>query len=90
MSDPKDSPETALRFRLRELAGLAATLREGLRSARESLPASPREDVMLLGEEDADFATEARRTIDCVLTDLVEPLIHALESTADYQPEGVS
>ena len=79
------TPETAARLRLRELARLAETLRDGLRAAHDSLPVSPREDVMLLGEEDADFFTEARRTIECVLADLVEPLVRALGAAAEYR-----
>lgn len=82
------TPETAVRLRLREMAGLGAALRESLLSARDSLPVSPREDVMLLGEEDADFPTEVRRTIDCVVVDLLEPLIQALQVAAEYQPGG--
>ena len=79
--------EEAVRARLRDLAGLATQLREGLQTAHASLPVSPREDLMLLGELEADFATEARRTIECELADHLEPLIQALLRLADYRPE---
>ena len=81
--------ETAARLQLHELASLAETLRDRLRATHDSLPVSPRADIMLLGEEAADFSTEARRTVECVLADHVDPLIRALQGAADYtQGEG--
>lgn len=80
--------ETDARVRLREMAGLAATLRDSLLAAHDRFPVSPREDVMLLGEEDTDFFTEARRTIECALADRLDPLIEALRMAAEYKPEG--
>jgi hypothetical protein len=88
LSPSQGTPETVVRMRLRELGDLAATLRDGLLTARDSLPVSPREDVMLLGEEEVDFPTEARRTIECAVVDHVEPLIRTLYSAADYKPDG--
>jgi hypothetical protein len=79
--------EEAVRARLRDLAGLATQLREGLQTTHASLPVSPREDLMFLGELEADFATEARRTIECELADHLEPLIQALHRLAAYRPE---
>ncbi|HKH44002.1 MAG TPA: hypothetical protein VKM72_04985 [Thermoanaerobaculia bacterium] len=84
LSSPHEAAgEAAARRRLGEMAGLAATLREGLLAAHESLPVSPREDLMLLGEEDVDFATEARRTIECALADHLDPLIRSLQAVAE-------
>ena len=82
----KAEPEPAARLRLHELASLAETLRDSLQATHDSLPVSPREDVMLLGEEDPDFPTEARRTIECALVDHLEPLIQMLRNAADYKP----
>jgi len=88
LSAQETTPETAVRSQLREIAGLGVALRERLLAAHGSLPVSPREDVMLLGEEDADFSTEMRRTIECVLADHLEPLIRALRTAAEYTPAG--
>jgi hypothetical protein len=89
LSAPRElTAEPAARLRLRELVSLAETLRDSLLATHASLPVSPREDVMLLGEEDPDFFTEARRTIDCALADHLDPLIQALRMTAEYKPES--
>jgi hypothetical protein len=53
-------------------------IRSRLLRLHESLPISPREDVMLLGEEDPDFSTEARSLIECVLHDRIDPAIRDL------------
>ena len=44
-------------------------MRYRLRGVYSSLPVSPREDVMLLGEEEMDFSTEARSILECLLND---------------------
>lgn len=59
-----------------------------LRKIRESLPVSPGEAAMLLGEEEADVSTEMRTAIECVIPDRLEPAIRALREAASYRPKG--
>ena len=80
--------EATARGLIREIVSDLEAARSRLTAACMDLPVSPRSDVMLLGEEEADFTTEARRTIECVLQDHLEPLIQALLAAADYQPAG--
>jgi hypothetical protein len=58
-----------------------------LRKIHGSLPVSPREEVMLLGEADADVSTEVRAAIECVIPDRLEPAIRTLREAADYHPK---
>lgn len=58
-----------------------------LRKIHASLPVSPREEVMLLGEADADIPTELRAAIECVIPDRLEPAIRTLREAADYRPK---
>ena len=78
--------EEETRAEIRAVAEALRALRFRLLGVRASLPVSPREDVMLLGEEDMDFATEARSTIECVLHDFVEATIRNLDDLAGYRP----
>lgn len=80
--------ESAVRRLLYEIADELTAQRDRLGSVLEALPVSPRADVMHLGEEIADFPTEARRTIECALVDHLDPLAHALRMAADYRPEA--
>jgi hypothetical protein len=41
---------------------------------------------MLLGEADADVATELRAAIECVIPDRLEPAIRTLREAAAYRP----
>ena len=77
-------PEAAVREELRQAGGELERLRRRFQLVLDGLPVSARADLMLLGEEDADFATEARRTLECLLCDHLDPLIEALRATADY------
>jgi hypothetical protein len=56
-----------------------------LRKIHASLPVSAREEAMLLGEADADVATELRSAIECVIPDRLEPAIRTLREAADYR-----
>ena len=57
-----------------------------LRKIHTGLPVSPREEAMLLGEVDADLATELRSAIECVIPDRLEPAIRTLREAAAYRP----
>ncbi|HEX5719965.1 MAG TPA: hypothetical protein VF179_27670 [Thermoanaerobaculia bacterium] len=59
-----------------------------LRKVHASLPVSPREEAMLLGEEEADVSTEVRSAIECVIPDRIEPAIQTLREAATYRPKG--
>lgn len=82
------SDETSARRLLHAIADELAARDKDLAALCDALPVSPRADVMLLGEETADFPTEARRTIECAQVDHLRPLIQALRTAADYTPEG--
>ena len=57
-----------------------------LRAVHAGLPVSPREDIMLLGEEDPDFSCVVRGAIECASNDhlknVVETLLTAAQSEA--------
>ena len=64
-----------------ELRDINARLKadvERLKAVHAALPVSPQEEAMLEGELEADFATEARAIIECVISDRLEPAIGAL------------
>lgn len=70
-----------IRIARTELEDVTASLRtdvERLKALYASLPVSPQEEAMLEGEVKADFATEARAIIECVICDRLEPAIGAL------------
>jgi hypothetical protein len=74
-----------------ELRGIADRWERDVRRLREihaGLPVSAREEVMLLGEADADVSTEVRSAIECVIPDRLEPAIQTLREAASYRPEG--
>ena len=82
MSDATYGP---YRRELYELFMLLATSRERCRKLHEELPVSPREDEMLEGQVPNDFPTEARSTLECVLSDsLTEHLLKSLREAAEY------
>jgi hypothetical protein len=78
--------EAAARVRLQEAAAQLEALQRQLKEIHDSLPVSSREDLMLLGEEDMDVATETRSVIECVLNDSIQPAIRDLKSVAAYRP----
>lgn len=74
----------------RELRGIADRWERDVRRLREihaGLPVSAREEVMLLGEADADVSTEVRAAIECVIPDRLEPAIRTLREAANYRPK---
>jgi hypothetical protein len=75
-----------------ELRDIKASLRadvERLKALHAALPVSPQEEAMLEGEMEADFATEVRAIIECVISDRLEPAIGALtEATQARRKTG--
>jgi len=67
---------------LEEIASEFEALGTRLRTVHSSLPVSPREDVMLLGEEDPDFSCIARGAIECALNDHLETIVQILTQAA--------
>lgn len=76
--------EVEIREELEKAAAELRSLRLRLWGAHAIMPVSPREDVMLLGEEDPDFATEVRSIIECVIHDAINSAIGDLISAARY------
>jgi len=82
MSEVMPEVENATRTEVDDVVQKLKALRAHLLGLHDRLPVSPREDVMLLGEEEPDFPTEARATIECVLHDQLEPAIRDLGKLA--------
>ena len=80
--------EDRAQAKLRKTVARMEAVRELLRRIHADVPASPREEAMLLGEAEPDVATEVRSVIECVLADQIEPAIQALAGAADYRPKG--
>jgi hypothetical protein len=80
--------EEKAQAKLRKTVARMEAVRDLLRRIYENVPASPREEVMLLGEAEPDVATEVRSVIECVLADRIEPAIQALAEAAAYRPKG--
>jgi hypothetical protein len=81
MSDPYQPYREALR---RLFLTLAAS-RESCVKLHAALPVSPLEAEMLEGRIPADFPTEVRGTLECVLADsLTERLLASLKEAAEY------
>ena len=76
----------AVQRELQEIASEIEALGVRLRTVHGSLPVSPREDLMLLGEEDPDYSCVVRGSIECALNDhlriVVETLLAAVRSEA--------
>ena len=81
---PTDS-EDAARAQLQEIAAGLEVAQARLRTLHASLPISPLEPVMLVGEEEMDVATEMRSVIECVLNDSLGPAIRDLRAAAAYK-----
>ncbi|MFY9825672.1 MAG: hypothetical protein WAM82_30135 [Thermoanaerobaculia bacterium] len=83
-----DAEAAEFRERASELAAELEALIAKLRDLHDDIPVSPREDVMLLGEEDMDVATALRSMSDCVLADRLKPALAELRKGAAYKPPG--
>jgi len=80
--------EDRAQAKLRKAVATMEAVRDRLRRLHADVPASPREEVMLLGEAEPDVATEVRSVIECVLADRIEPAIRDLAEAAAYRPKG--
>ncbi|HSS52222.1 MAG TPA: hypothetical protein VLX28_25045 [Thermoanaerobaculia bacterium] len=81
-----EAEAAAMQARALELAVEVEVLAAKLRDFHDSIPVSPQEAVMLLGEEDMDVATALRSTTECVLVDRLEPAAVELKKWAAYRP----
>lgn len=80
-----DDMERAVREELERAAKDQEAIQERLRALLARLPPSPREDVMLAGEEEYDFATEVRTALECILADWIGSAIRDLHDLARYR-----
>jgi hypothetical protein len=67
--DSKPDVEAEAREEIERSLQELKTMCYRLRGVYASLPVSPREEVMLLGEEEMDFPTEARIILECLVND---------------------
>jgi len=81
-----DDEVAAAQARALELAAEVEALAAKVRDFHDSIPVSPQEAVMLLGEEDMDVATALRSTTECVLVDRLQPAAVELKKWAAYKP----
>jgi hypothetical protein len=81
-----EAEDAAFQARARELAAEVEALSTKLRDFHDSIPVSPQEAVMLLGEEDMDVATALRSTTECVLVDRLQPAAVELRKWAAFTP----
>jgi hypothetical protein len=72
----------AVQRELQEIASEFEALGVRLRTVHGSLPVSPREDLMLLGEEDPDYPCIVRGAIECASNDHLRILVETLRSAA--------
>lgn len=83
---PRGLDREAVQRQLEEIVTGFELLGPRLRAVHSSLPVSPREDLMLLGEEDPDYSCIVRGAIECALNDhfplLVKMLLTAARSEA--------
>jgi hypothetical protein len=78
--------EAEAQKQLHEAALQLESLCVRLLEIHESLPASPEEDLMLVGEKTLDVSLHVRTTVECVLHDRLRPAIEDLRKAAEYQP----
>lgn len=67
---------------LEEIVSEFEALGTRLRAVHSSLPVSPREDIMLLGEEDPDYSCIVRGAIECALNDHLGIAVGMLRTAA--------
>ena len=76
------SVRETVQTQLEEIVSAFEALGRRLRDVHSSLPVSPREDVMLLGEEDPDYSCIVRGAIECVLNDHLKIIAQMLLTAA--------
>ncbi len=72
----------AVQRQLEEIVSEFEALGTRLRTVHASLPVSPREDIMLLGEEDPDYSCVVRGAIECALNDHLRIVVETLRTAA--------
>jgi hypothetical protein len=81
-----EAEDAAMEARGLELAAEFEAFVAKLRDFHASIPVSPLEAVMLLGEEDMDVATNLRSTIECGLADRLDPFAIEMKKAVIYKP----
>jgi hypothetical protein len=77
----------ARRARVDEFAAELEAFTAKLQAFHDGIPISPQEALMHLGEEEMDFATSLRSTIECLLADRLNPaLIELRKEAAAVEP----
>ena len=85
---PEAAPEDLEALARADLETVARDLEAAvarLQALHASLPVSPRADLMLVHEEDLDFPTAARSSIECILDDHLRPAIRDARAIAAFQ-----
>ena len=72
----------AVQIEVEEIANELEALGVRLRTIHGSLPVSPREDLMLLGEEDPDYFCVIRGAIECSFSDHLGIVVEMLRAAA--------
>lgn len=78
--------EIAARLALLKMVEEVESIGRWLAAIHASLPVPPNENMMLLGEDEMDVATEIRSVIECVLADRIGPAARDLRAAAEYRP----
>jgi hypothetical protein len=80
--------EAKIRSELRDIIQEADRLAGRMRELQERLPIPPRDDLMLVGEEEPVFLHVARVVLECALADCLEPLLRDLRAAANHGQSG--
>ena len=84
----EERDDDKVRARIRSVVWALRQTTAQLEEIHAEVPASPREEVMFLGEEDWDFPTEVRTAIECVVQTQLTAVIDQLTTLAEYRPGG--
>jgi hypothetical protein len=79
--------QEAVRKELEAIAQEAEALDLRLLAVHRSLPVSPREDLMLLNEQEPDFSCIVRGAIECGRADCLRPLVERLRAAAKWEDQ---
>ena len=82
---PPTSDATQIRSELLSIIDATELLAQRLRDLHSSIPISPRDDLMLAGEEDPDFLHVARIVIECAQGDYLAPLLRDLRRVLEHR-----
>ncbi|HEV7506781.1 MAG TPA: hypothetical protein VGS07_17950 [Thermoanaerobaculia bacterium] len=81
-----EAEDAARQARVVEFAAGLEAFTAKLQEFHDSIPVSALEALMLVGEEEMDFATSLRSTIECVLADQLKPALVELRKEAAAKP----